>query len=83
MERPRAIYIDGGSIHEKLYRLEEKRADAVQAAAVELAKLLKHKAADFWGVTMPQALYDVLERYSPSMVRLVCQAWLEDHPEDA
>jgi hypothetical protein len=80
--RPRSIFIGRGDDTQKLYGLEEKRKVLIQKCAEELQKLDIHEnMADFWNCAMPQALYDVLEGYSPNLTRAVCTAWLEDHPE--
>lgn len=79
--RPRVIYLGSGGTNEKLYRLEAKRKGVIERCANELAKILNHREQDYWEETMPQALYDVLESYSPNTVAVVCKAWLEDHPQ--
>ena len=64
----------------RLYQLEEKRNAAVKAAAKELGKLLKHREEEFWTRTMPEALYALLDSFSPTVVRVVCETWLARNP---
>lgn len=60
---PTAPFITRGRTTEKLYKLEEKTADAIRAGAKELATVLEIPEAMYWRQTLPEALMTILGSY--------------------
>lgn len=73
--KPEGPYIP--STERKLYRLEEKRNDAIHEAAVELGNVLGHDERQFWTRTVPEALLSVLQNFDRTAARLAAEAFLE------
>lgn len=71
----RYIYRDDGT--ELLYQLEEAATKALRNAAQELGRVLGHDPDDFYLVTLPEALLQVLNSWEPMAARLAAQAFLE------
>jgi hypothetical protein len=66
-----------GDAAKELYRLEEKRSEAIQACAHEWAKLMDVSSDDLWSKSMPQALFDTLETFDTSCAIIAAEAFLK------
>lgn len=84
---PATIRIERGSATERLYKLEERRAELMKDIAREWLKvcrpdLAKNDAQDFelWTRAIPQTLLDTLEAYSIDTARAAAVAFLDAHP---
>lgn len=77
---PTGVFVGRSAATAKLYRSEADRNDAIRAAGRELGKVLGHSEEEFWSRTMPEELRSVLDSFSPRMVRVVVEAWLEKNP---
>lgn len=75
--KPMGGYI--GSDAKKLYQLEEKRNDAINAAAEELQKVLGLE--DYWREAVPEALLSILTSYDKKAATLACEAFLAMQPK--
>lgn len=79
-KKPSNIRIDRMEETEKLYRLEHLRSEAIRAAANELAVVLGHDGEkDYWKVTMPQALFDVLDSFELAASYQAAKAFVESY----
>jgi len=74
---PSEIFV--GANHKKLYQLESSRSVAIQACAEEWAKVMRLDPDKdvFWNRAVPQALFDVLEAYSPQCSIIAAEASLK------
>jgi hypothetical protein len=73
--KPEGAYI--GRSQEKLYALEDKRAQAIMAAGRELGRLLGFSPEAFWTHTMPEELLTVLESFDRHAAKLAAEVFLE------
>ena len=84
-ERPRRVYISRTAESRELYRAEEQRGEIMRTCATEWLNLMGMPTDrdTLYDVGIPQMLFDMLDNYGPHIARLACEAWLEQHPEEA
>ena len=84
--RPYRIPVNGhfgiSTATARLYRLEERRDEAIEGAARELGKLWGNSEKNFWTDTMPQALYDILERFDTQAALAAAKAFVRNHEHE-
>lgn len=78
-KKPSGVFIGRGDNTEQLYRLEEKRSQAIRAAAQSLGKVLGFDEKEFWTRTLPEELYNILESYDVDAAKVAAIAYLERH----
>ena len=77
---PREIYVGSGASTATLYKVEEARNACIETCAKEWAKVHKLDADDrdtYWKTIIPQALFDVLEAYTPDYSIVAAEAFLK------
>jgi hypothetical protein len=72
---PQRVFI--GSNAKRLYALEEKRSAAIKACAEEWAKLFDVPEDRYWQVSLPQALFDILENYEVAVSTIAAEQFLK------
>jgi hypothetical protein len=76
-EKPSLVYVDQ-TTGKKLYNLETKLHETVEACAKEWLRLdERDPEKDFWKAGLPQALFDLLIGYDKSAAILAAMAYLE------
>lgn len=85
---PTGGFIARGRVTEKLYRLEEKAADAIKASAVELHRLSTtptvktvdavavRSTSTYWKLAMPETIFSVLDSFQTECAILAAIAFL-------
>ena len=85
---PEGNRIDRSYSTEKLYKLEDDRADAIGDTAKELGHVLGHSKDQYWSHTMPEALLSILDSYervaaeAAAMALLTKRGWTVTPPAD-
>lgn len=74
--KPQKVFIPRNKDTEKLYQLEEKRAQVIIECAEEWQKVTGTKG-DFWSEIMPQSLFDILSSYGSWVSTQAARAFLE------
>jgi hypothetical protein len=77
---PQEIFVGSGTETKDLYKLEERRNDLISACAKEWAKvrgLDPDDGGEYWNTIVPQALFDVLEGYTPAASIIAAEAFLK------
>ena len=74
---PQRTFISAGKTSERLYKLEDKRSEAIKACAEEWAKLMKVPEDRYWEQTLPQALFDTLESYEVAAAAIAAEQFLK------
>ena len=89
--RTPAAWFFGTAQAPRLYAIEERRSQLMRKCAkvwitawnecfakrMEGVEPIDESDSDFWGVAMPQVLFDTLESYAPSVARRAAVAWLQ------
>lgn len=72
---PSAIFI--GDDARKLYELENRRTEIIRACAEEWARHCDVNKKEFWTRSLPQALFDTLEKYQTECSIVAAEAFLK------
>jgi ribosomal 50S subunit-associated protein YjgA (DUF615 family) len=62
---------------EKLYRLEEERERIIKECATEWARLSGVDQKDFWTISLPTTLFDLLNSYGRNISTTAAKRYLE------
>jgi len=78
----RFVRIERTSQTEKLYKLEAERDRLIKECAEQWARQVGVPKEDFYTVSLPTQLWDLLESWDKEAARAACEFWLKFNKRD-